>query len=188
MLFYPHNQFVAGTVIARAVSASNAITSSYINNTSVAGTAFLALNISGANGTNGSNASAISGIQGDQGDQGTRGPRGLNIWLLSSSWTTASCWATSGPGSTCYPIPMFKRIGDPNNPCSTISAPTIYTTAPAVGDVTLLVSNYSPVYSDSICTQPILDDPIIGVNGNIIYSASAAGTASFSGSCIGNVS
>ena len=187
MLFYPHNQFAGGGVVERAVSSSVAVSSSFINNSTTSGLSFLALNITGSPGANGSNASPIVGPKGATGNQGPAGPRGLNIWILSSSWTTASCWASGGPGATCYPILMYKRSRDDSNPCTAISAPTVYTTVP---DITqqLLVQDISPVYSDSNCTLPVLNDPIIGVNGSTIYKTTVAGTASFSGSCQGNVS
>jgi hypothetical protein len=99
MQFYPHKISVNTT--AAAVSASIALTGSFINNFSAIQinrvlTASIALNITGSRGTDGTSVDII-GPTGPVGARGETGFRGGNIFLLSSSWSGSAC----GGGATC---------------------------------------------------------------------------------------
>lgn len=100
MQFYPHN--IASNLAGSAISASKALTGSFVNNFAditilVVNTASIGLNIKGTNGTDGTSV-AVYGPKGDQGTRGVTGFKGNNILLLSSSWSASNCYA----GSNCY--------------------------------------------------------------------------------------
>lgn len=174
MKFYPHN--IPLNVIGNAVSSSIALSGSYIGNIGASASqrilsASIALNITGSPGANGTNADTITGPIGQTGLKGVTGPRGLNIWLLSSSWDNGGCTG----GVNCYRIQMFKAT---TTECTEVSGSPVYTT---YGE--FLLEGVSPVYSDNICTTPLISQGRIGHTGNTVYGTDAFGTASFVRSC-----
>lgn len=99
MQFYPHKTSI--NTISTAVSASIALTGSFINNFSAIEvnrvlTASIALNITGSRGTDGTSVNSI-GPTGPVGARGATGFRGGNIFLLSSAWSGSAC----GGGAIC---------------------------------------------------------------------------------------
>jgi hypothetical protein len=116
MQFYPHKTSVNTT--AAAVSASIALTGSFINNFSAIEvnrvlTASIALNITGSRGTDGTSVDII-GPTGLTGTRGATGFRGGNIFLLSSSWSGSACGGGDDPvcGGPHSLIPAGPGVGE----------------------------------------------------------------------------
>lgn len=184
MEFYPHNTDV--TLIGTAVSSSQALTGSFINNSSVISAtvvnlAGLALNISGARGTDGTSYTSY-GPTGSQGDRGVTGFRGNNIFLLSSAWSGSAC---GSPGATCNgPITLYA-IGPGFDECRTDQGSgTYYTTS----SLTLLQSNTVGdangviLYTNSSCTSVAANNAINnGPYGPVIFYTDGAGVITSTG-------
>ena len=185
MEFYPHNVDV--TIIGNAVSSSQALTGSFINNSSVISAtvvdlAGLALNISGSRGTNGTDYISY-GPTGSQGDRGVTGFRGDSIFLLSSAWSGSACGGA--PGATCNgPITLYA-IGPGFDECRTDQGSgTYYTTS----SLTLLQSNTVGdadgviLYTNSSCTSVAANNAINnGLFGPVIFYTDGAGVITSTG-------
>ena len=172
MRFYPHN--IPSTVVGSAVSASTAVSASFINNFAgiAINTASLALNITGSTGTNGTSV-AVTGPQGPTGNRGVTGPRGNSIYLLSASWSGSAC---GGSGDPCNgPITLYA-IGPGFDECRTDQGTGIYYTT---SSLSILNSNMvgdadgTILYTNSGCTSVAVSNAVHNTQGVIFYTDGA---------------
>jgi hypothetical protein len=164
MQFFPHN--IPVTSVASAVSASTAVSASYLNNfaaasVNVVNTASLALNIIGSAGATGTGAS-VTGPKGPQGIRGVTGFRGDSVYLLSASWYDGSpCGA---PPVTCIGYGFGLAYVESNTwVCPDGAITTTYrTTSPTF-------TTGIAMFTDNNCTEPAPDIPVIGYYLGNIY-------------------
>jgi hypothetical protein len=182
MEFYPHNIDV--TIIGNAVSSSQALTGSFINNSSVISAtvvdlAGLALNISGSRGTDGANYTSF-GPEGSQGDRGVTGFRGDSIFLLSSAWSGSAC---GSPGAVCNEIGILYNAGPGFDECNVTQGSATYYTTSSVGIITnntVGVADGAILYTDSVCTQ-VAGNRYIHNSAGVIFYTDGAGVISTTG-------
>jgi len=174
MEFFPHR--IPPTTVGRAVSASLALSASYVSNTSstIVASASLALNISGSAGSPGANFTR-TGTTGTQGTTGPRGFRGKNVYLLSVGWGTGSkaiCYSTDGLGNATYTGTEYV--------CD-YSLPQLY-----YADASTLTNGVT-LYYDSGCTTVASNlssksDP----TSNGIFNTDGSGVITFTGNNCGS--
>lgn len=183
MQFYPHG--VSLTSVGQAVSASVALSSSFINNRNLAATwwnpdtASIATNITGARGSNGSGVVA-TGPTGPTGPVGVTGFRGNSIFLLSASWHAGGSCGTAPP---CVQVD-FGTVTEVGGfyTCDfgVLVSPPYYTTAVPFS----IAGAGSPLYYDSYCTSPAYNvSPILGAYNTTVINTTANATSSQVVSC-----
>jgi hypothetical protein len=173
MQFYPHN--IPLTSTENSVSASKALTSSFINNIAAFGatlinTASVALNITGSPGTNGINYVSI-GPTGPAGIRGVTGFRGNSIYLLSSSWSGSNCVEES----TCNGPYTLYNIGPGFDECNTTQGSGIYYSNAELNEIT----SGNILFLNSGCTV-VASNVAVHDGGNIFYT-DPAGVISITG-------
>lgn len=180
MQFYPHN--ISLTTVAQAVSASRALSGSFINNfaaipvTTVA-TASVALNITGSRGADGTGI-VVVGPTGSRGPSGVRGFSGKSIFLLSSSWHNFGTQPCATPPAQCDPITFgsVSRNGA-EYICDFGSTITYYVTA------SFTASAANVLYYDNICTTKATSLTPAGAYDSIVYNTDANGSTAVSTTC-----
>lgn len=181
MQFYPHNTPV--TLIGNAVSASAAVTGSFINNFSAipittVDSASIALNITGSRGTDGASF-AVAGPKGSQGIRGVTGFRGNSVFLLSGSWHSGA--ACSTPPANCYEHRFYPTYTVGGNRFCDFSDyyDTYYST-----DLNLQ-NGVSKIYFNGICTTVASNAIPLGAYGPTAtaYNTDGTGTLQAIESC-----
>jgi hypothetical protein len=180
MQFYPHN--ISLTNVAQAVSASMALSGSFINNfaaipvTTVA-TASVALNITGSRGVDGTGIIVV-GPSGSQGPNGARGFSGKSIFLLSSSWHNFGTQPCATPPVQCDPINFGSvSVNGTDYICDFGSLITYYVSTPFTGAGNVL-------YTNDICTRKAVNFTPAGAYDQVVYNTDANGSTIFSATCL----